>query len=893
MNWFKQLFSRRRRYTELSESIREHLDEKIADLMDRGMTREQAESTARREFGSVTRIEERSREVWQWPGVEGILADIRYAIRQLFKSPAFAITAVLTLALGIGANTAIFSVMHAVLLRMLPVYQPQQLFYLTHQNEPPNVSTTGDTRYTYGINVYERLRQDRSVFSDLIAYVPLSLRKVAVRFGDSPDEASAEEVSGNFFSALGVDMAAGRAFAPIDEERHSAVAVLSYGYWTRRFERNPDVIGQILYVNGVPMTVIGIAGPRFTGVQSGGDVTDIWVPLQDSRELTPWGESAAGHTLYGNPNWWCLMLMARLRPGVSQQQALARMNPLFAHAAWETAGKEVKQGGPSLSMEMVPARGLGLSASDLEEPMKILMGMVALVLIIACVNLLMLLAARNTAREGEFSVRLALGAGRWALLRQLLSESVLLVGAGALLAWVFALEATKLLAAWSGLEVSLAPNATVLAFTLAVSAGMALLFGLAPLRAAMSAPVSAALKSGRMQTTLSRRHMLVGKALIAGQMAICVTLLLGAGLLIRTLSNYNDIDLGMQADQVLAFGAHPIGTDSDLQMRTFYSTLMERLRELPGVRSVTVAAHRPGSGWVSANLLVMDGRHYEYNNGRGMLFTNAVGPDFFETLGIPILAGRGIETADNGTGLHVAVVNKTFADRFLKGESPIGHTLGDGTERATIVGMVRDNKYQSADEGARAMAWYSFEQSSAIGPMDVEVRVAGNPMALLTAIRDIVRQIAPNAPVENPMLLKTEFEQSYRMPRLFARLGAFFGGLAVLLVAVGLYGMLAYGVNRRKAEIGVRLAVGAARTQVLWMIFRESISLLVVGLAVGLPLAWMTSHWMASMLYRLSPHDPFSFVAASAAILVVSIAAAFIPARRAASVDPMQVLRNE
>ncbi len=822
-----------------------------------------------------------------------MFAELRFAVRRLRRSPGFAATVVVTLALGIGANTAIFSVMNVVLLHMLPVREPQQLFYLTHQNEPPNVNTTGDTRYTYGINVYERMRQDRNVFSDLIAYVPLSLKKTAVRFGDAPEDVEADEVSGNFFSALGVGMAAGHAFVPADEEKHSPVTVLSYAYWTRRFQRDPKVVGQAIYVNGAPMTVIGVAAPHFYGVEAGGDATDLWVPLQNRPDLNAWGIPASAHTLYGSPNWWNLMLIARLRPGVTQKQALARMNPVFAHAAWETVGQEVKRTGEPLELAMVATRGLGTSAGDYREPLRVLMGMVALVLVIACVNLLMLMAARNASRQREFSMRLALGASRWPLFRQLLAESLLLAGLGGALGWAFAVAATGLLGKWSGIETSLAPDGTVLLFTLALAAGSALLFGLAPLRAASNAPVTLAFRSAGTQTSESRSRVLTGKLLITAQMAMCVVLLFAAGLLIRTLWNYQNVDLGMDADRVLAFGAHPAGARDNAQLLAFYTQLTDRLRALPGVRSATVAEQRPGSGWTDGGLMVMDGRHYSWDNGRGLLYDNIVGPEFFRTLGIPVLAGRGLSASDIAGAERVAVVNQTFAERNLNGASPIGHTLGEGKERATIVGVVRDNKYQSAGEEPRPMAWYCFLQDPVIGRMDVEVRAAGDPMALLPEVQRIVREMDPNAPVEEPMLLKSQFEESYLTPTLFARLGAFFGALAALLVAVGLYGTLAYRVNRRVAEIGLRMALGAARGQVLWMVLRDSLGMVAAGLVMGLPLAWMGSRLMAAMLYQLSPHDPVSLAAAALGVAVVSLAAALVPARRAAGVEPMEALRAE
>ena len=408
---------------------------------------------------------------------------------------------------------------------------------------------------------------------------------------------------------------------------------------------------------------------------------------------------------------------------------------------------------------MVQARGLGTASGDYKQPLRVLMGMVALVLVIACVNIAMLLAARNSVREREFSMRLALGAGRWPLFRQLFAESLLLVGSGAVLGWLFAIEATKLLALWSEIEVSLAPDMPVLLFTLGISALAAVIFGLAPLRAANNAPVALVLKSTGGQSTESRGRVLTGKVLIAAQMAVCVALLFGAGLLIRTLRNYQHVDLGMQADRVLAFGAHPVGSQSSVQKLAFYQQLMQRVSLLPGVRSVTVAELRPGSGWTDNNSLIVDGRAYPWDNGKNMLRSNAVGPKFFETLGIPVLAGREFSEADRQGAMGVAIVNQTLAERYLKGALPIGHTLGQGKGQVTIVGLVRDNKYNSADEDPMPMAWYCYQQDPNIENMDVEVRAAGNPLALLPEIRRIVRELDPNAPVQSPKVLSAQFEE--------------------------------------------------------------------------------------------------------------------------------------
>jgi len=824
--------------------------------------------------------------------MQTMLKDYRYAIRQIRNSPGFAITVIATLALGIGVNTAVFSVMNAVLLRMLPVREPKQLFYLTHANMPPSVGNIADSRYTFGINVYRRLKEDKSAFSDVIAYAPLSEHKTAVRFADTPEEIDANEVSGNFFSALGVAMAAGQPFTSADEDQHSQAAVISYGYWSRRFNRDPSLIGKPIFVNGVPFTVTGVSAPGFYGVESGGSATDLWVPLQNRPELNAWGVPATSqNTLYSSPNWWSLMLMARLKDGVTRQQALAKINPLFNHAAYETTGIEDRKNGQKLEVALVSAQGLGTASSDYRDPLRVLMGMVVLVLIIACVNIIMLLVARSSVREREFALRLALGAGRGPLFRQLLTESGVLVTVGSLLGWFFAVEATHLLGIWSELEVSLSPDKPVFLFTLAISALSALLFGVAPLRTAARTEVGLVLKSSGMQTTSTRGRMLTGKVLIALQMAFCVVLLFASGLLLRTLRNYQNVDLGMRAGSVLAVDIHPVGAPA--HSLAFYTQLTERLRALPGVKAVTLAELRPGTGWSDNAPLTIDGHLYPWDDARNMLRSNLVGPDFFATLGIPMVAGRDISQSDTQTAQRVVVVNQTLVDRYLKGIFPIGHTVGDAKHVATIVGVARDSKYASSDEDPMPMIWGSYRQQKMIQSMDVEIQASGDPMSLLPAVRRVVRDLDPNAPLGKPQLLQTGFEETYLMPALFARLAIFFGALAATLVAVGLYGTLAYRVSRRTIEIGVRMALGAARGEVLWMIVRESLALIVAGLIVGLPLAWFTSRLMASMLFKLSPHDSVSFVSAGLGMLLVSLAAALIPARRAASIEPMQALRSE
>ena len=823
--------------------------------------------------------------------------DVPFAFRQLRKSSSFTATVIVTLTLGIGVNTAVFSVTNALLLRRLPVRHPEQVFYISHENIPGRIEYSGDQRYINGINIYNRLREDRSVVSDLIAYVPLSLNKTSVHIENDAEEARAYEVSGNFFDALGVPMAIGRAFGPEDEEKHSSVAVLSFSYWKARFNRDPNVIGRSIHIRGVPFTIAGVAARRFFGVDSGTS-TDLWIPLQNRPELPADGMSQfVVRSMYQDPNSWAILLMVRLKPGVTQQEAATHLSPIYAQASYETAGKP-QPNDPPLELQLVPARGVGTWEIELRQPVGILMGMVFLVLLIACVNVVMLVVARNALREREFALRLALGAGRWSLFQLLLVESLLLVTAGALLSWFFAEAAARLLGYWSEFEVSLAPDGSVLGFTLLISALSAIVFGLAPLRTAAGAPIMNALKTypaGRVTSDRSTTNW--SSSLVVAEISFCVVLLTAMGLLVRTLSNFQNTDLGMRTASVLAFGLHPLGAHSVDESVAFYQDLMQRLRAVPGVRSVTMAELRPGNGSSANYPLVIDGRKYPFDWGKVEMRYNHIAASFFGTLGIPLVVGREIRDSDTSGSQRVAVVNQTLAAGYFKDANALGHYVGEDRGhdhlRAEIVGVVRDNKYTSTDEEKVPMVWYSYQQAERPIDMDVEVLSVDNPLDRLPAIRRVVHAIDPNIALSNPQVLSSTFEETYIWSALYARLAVFFGCLAAILVAVGLNGMLAYSVSHRRSEIGIRLALGATRNQVLWLILRDCLYLLVVGIGIGLHLAWFTSRLMSAMLFHLSPHDPPSFVGAVAGVVVVSISAVLIPARRAAAVQPMQTLRVE
>jgi predicted permease len=821
-----------------------------------------------------------------------LLQDVRYALRQLRKSPGFTFTVVLMLALGIGANTAVFSVMNAILLQLLPVSRPEGLSYVrmaNGQNLPPKANSSGYGGTPFTEVAFEALRQRGDVFEELIAYVPLSFTgSIAVRHGELPEEASAEEVSGNFFSGVGARLERGRGFSLQDEKDHAAVAVLSYDYWTRSYARDPAVVGQTLYVKGVPMTVVGVAARGFKGIEPG-TTTDFWIPLQNRPELAAWGMPAEYHTLYGSPNWWCMHLMARLRPEVTSLQAQQALTGTFGEVAKQAVGSvDPKQWKPLL--EFAPARGISGLNAHYREPVEILMGLVGLVLLIACTNVAMMMQGRNTVRQREFSLRLALGAGKVSLFRQLLCESLLLVTAGAGLGWLFALAATRYLAKKSGIETGLSPDSSVLLFTLTISALAALAFGLIPLWSAMRAPVAGVLRATSSNTTTSRGRVLGGRIVLAGQMAICLVLLMAAGLLLRTLRNYATENLGMQTEGLLVFGITPQGqTDT----RIIYRTISERLRQLPGIESVSMAVLRPGSGLSNNSDLTLDGVKKQGE----ILRSNFVAAGFFHTMGIPVLAGRDIAEYDTPNTQHVALVNETFVKKYLANTNPLGHIVNDsfGDDHHTmIVGVVRDSKYESVNEKPMPMAYYAAVQMpSSLGFMQIEVRVHGNAMAMLPMIRKTIASLYPNLPVEKPITQQEQFDASYAQQRMFAAMGGFFGVLAALLVATGLYGSHSFRVNRRTTEIGVRMALGASRAQILVMVMRESLWVLLAGFAVGIPLTFFAARPLKSMLYQMSPMDPISFALAIAAMIVVSGGAALLPARRAASIEPMQALHSE
>jgi len=887
------MFWRRRSAQDFAEEIKTHLALEADELKSEGLSDEAASWQARRTFGNVRLAQERFYLKDRWALLDQALRDFRFAFRSLRQSPGFTITAILTLALGMGANTAVFSVMNAVLLRSLPVDHPERLVFLETSN-PPQGTGTIDTHETFSYSVYNALRSQSHGLSPLMAYVPLSGSKVAVRYGAEPEEAEGEMVSGTFFSGLGVGLPLGRGFSPQDETDHAPLAVISYNYWTRRFVRDPAVLGKTLFVNGVPMTIVGISAEGFEGVD-GGRSTDFWIPLQNRPELNAWGNPPNNGKIYTtDPTWWCLRMIARLAPGVSRDQAVAQLQPVFQQAAFIGLGMKMDGEKPPV-LSFADAKNFYGFEDMYAKPLRVLMALVGLVLLIALTNVVMLLMARNATRQREFSLRLALGAGRGALLRLLSMESFLLVTTGGLLAWGFAVAATRILGQWAQIESSLSPDRTVLALTCGALVISGLLFALAPMRVALAGKAELALKTSAATSNADAGKSRTGRVLVTLQLAMCVVLLVGGGLLIRTMRNLENTPLGMKVEGLVVFGVNPT-IPSVPAGRIFYVNLINKLRVLPGVESVTIMNERLGSWWSNNSAMRVDGRMPEVaKGGSNTVRWNLAGPDFFSTLGVPVLSGRDFADSDTSSSPFVGIINEEFAKRFLPNVNPLGHTFGpdNGIATMTIVGVVKDHKFRSIDETPIPMAWYMYAQIPVIGSMNVELRVHGDPLAILPSARKVVQQMDPNLPLIKPITQRAQFDTTISQQILFARLAGCFGILAVVLVATGLYGTLAYRVSMRTAEIGVRMAVGARRGQVVWMILRDSLLLTTIGVAIGVPAAMLVGHALAASLYGVKPLDEMSYAMAVLGVTVVALVASAVPAGRAASVNPLTALRTD
>jgi len=831
------------------------------------------------------------------PGVRcednAMLNDLRFALRTFRRSPGFVTIAIASLALGIGANTAIFSLFDQVLLRSLPVADPGRLVLFHSEGDDPGWAMADNFETVYSYPMYKDFRDRSQVFDGVIARAGGS---ATVMEPAGAANTKVELVSGNFFEVLGVQAAIGRTIARSDDAAPGAnpVVALSGGYWSSHFGSDPTVLNRRILVNGQPMTVIGILDKRFLGVQTG-QIPDLYVPLAMKEQISP------GTKVFADISGRWLNVFGRIKPGVSLAKAQAATRVLFKAVRNEDLPRVEKMDAATLadystrSLDLHPAAdGINLLGFFWRKPLQVLMGMVGLVLLIACANLANLLVARAAAREREMAVRTAIGASHAAILRQLLTESLTLtVAAGFVGLFLANWAVTGLLwlisegddHSWLAAHLDL----RLFAYTLAVSVLAGLVFGCAPLLQTWKLDLVTALKN-QAGTTPSTSRQRMRKALVAAQVALALVLLAGAALFAQTLFNLKHTDPGFQPANVLRFAIEPRlnGYDKDRAM-ALMRTLRERLAALPGVETVGYAGLGPFADGDMGTGVYVEGRTPSNSDGAS---TDSLSPGFFRALRIPLAAGREFDARDNAAGAKVAIINQTFAKKYFPGRNPLG--LRVGTSRSHIefevAGVARDMAHGSLREAVSPFLYFPYEQH----PVDrTVVYVRGYGPQLGPSVRAALRQIDANLPVMDMATMQSRVDRSVSIERSIATLAAGFGLLATLLAAVGLYGVVAYSVARRTVEIGVRVALGAERVDIYRIVLKEVGLLLLVGTAVGLPVALALGKAIESQLYGVKPNDPWLIAAAVVVLTAVALGAAYVPARRAASIDPVRALRGE
>jgi predicted permease len=881
MKWIHALRHWRRVDAELKEEMAQHLEEKVEALIEAGMTAPEARTRAHREFGNATHFVEESRDQWGFAWLDDISQDLRYGFRTLRRSPVLTGVAALSLALGIGANTAIFSLIDAILLRTLPVRQPESLVIV-------RALTRQGTRDHFAHADYEWLRDHNEVFSGLVAS---SLWKFNLDVGDHKEKVTGELVSGNYFSVLGVQPFLGRMIAPDDDTApgNHPIAVVSYAYWQRALGSNPQALSQYMRFGNTTLEIVGVVSREFSG-ESAGELPDFWVPLSMEPQLS--GGNSYLHMR--NVSW--LDAIGRLKPGVTIRQARSSMDVLLE--SMRLALHYNPQSDYLASIGIEPGGGGFSSLRDrYAQPLVIVMAMVALVMVIACANVANLLLARATARRREFAIRLAIGASRSRLIRQLLTEACLL----AAIACAVGLAVTQLMAHGllalshvDSLDVHL--NVKVLAFAAAVSCGAAVTFGLAPSLQSRRMDSWSTLKLDVRSVGRGTGRFNLSRLLVTAQTTISLVLLIAAGLLLRTFLNLKELNPGFDEQHVVQANIDP--SLSSVSAVTLGQQLVERLAAIDGVQSVSFSGFGFGAG--SNRICCVDVEGYTpHPNEDKNVRVQWVSPRYFETLGITLVAGRDFTEADQRKAPEVVIINETMARYYFQDASPIGKHFAwwpTDPKNIEIVSVVKDAKYDNLRQQPLRMAYQSIFQHGS-SPNFLQVRVSPQARRSLSAVmqdcRAVIHAVDPHVPIRTLNPLSTAVDRTLQPERLVAQLSVGFGIVALLLTSIGLYGILAYMVARRTSEFGIRMALGAGRSTILRMVMRDGLALVLIGLGVGLFAAYACSSLMASLLYGVQARDVTTFSMAAFALLAVGLLASYGPARRATNVEPIVALRYE
>ena len=910
MTFFRKLrwlLRRPHKEAELQEELQFHLDEEAEDRQAQGLDAGEARRAARRELGNVTLIKEDTRAMWTWTFAEQLLQDIRYGLRTIAASKTFSAMAILSLALGIGANTAIFSFMDSILLRSLPVSDPQSLVMLSWHT--PHREMHGTNRHSNSFNdpnggfiggffaypAFELMRKNDSVFSSVFGYQGAGDLNLTV--ADHAELANTEYVSGNYFSGLGISPAAGRLIAPDDDRAGApATAVISFALSQRRFGGPEKATGQSILLDNLSFTVVGVAPPEFFGVDPEA-APDIYVPMHANLLLEPRDYSAE---TYLDPYYDWVVPMARLRPGVSAKQAQVALAGPFSEWARTADPNRQLQDDPTLLVRE-GSGGLDGLRRRYSKPLYILLTLVGLILAIACVNIANLLLARAAARRREIALRLSLGAGRLRIIRQLLTESVLLALMGGALGVAFAVWGirflTLLLADGSeNFTLRAELNWHVLAVVAALSLSTGVLFGLAPALQSTRMDFISALKESRTGEARGRgfRHLSLGRILLVSQIAITLLILVAAGLFLRTLSNLASIQLGFNRQNVLTFqvNARQAG-HTDPGIVGFYNDLRRQLSAIPGVRSASLSNHSLIGSGMSGTGISAGGSEPKDSS----ILT--VGASFFTTMQIPLLMGRGIDEGDWQGSPMVAVVNEAFARRSFGDRSPIGEHLAPRYPNPKldfeIVGVAANTLYGDLKGTAPPTVYLPFAQGG-WGPVQgmlFELRTEGNPLNYVRAVRELVQRVDPRLPLSDVKSQSAWIDQEISQEIAFARLSTAFAILALAISCVGLYGSMSYRVARRTGEIGIRMALGARRGDVIRMLLGEVILVVAAGLAISVPAAVAASKLVESFLFGMRPNDPAALTGSVGTLVIAAIVAGYLPARKASRIDPMNALRDE